>query len=342
LSGSPESPELSVFISHRHKDAAIATVLADWIRDCAGVRIFQSSTPGDAPAPGRQLNLELRKALHDSSLVLCLFTAKHEDWSWCMWECGLAQNPVVDDTRVILLQFTDDFPDPFGDVVRVDVRSRNDIHKFAMGFLTDPQMFPGYGRPLRPDLAPTDPAVQRRARDLFDAFGEVGFPEPVEQWASWTILILELRLDEVESLDEDLSEDERVRLIKEMLMDRCVVVDGERTARNIFGLVAIPQRIRFSKLYDLWRRKYQAPESKWLDSIAGQISIAARRQIPATDWEIMEGAASGTSQSSMPVLCWTVRDPANACIQFHLYFIPVREVKPDTSGPVELGFAPPE
>src|SRR5688572_9013004 len=89
------SKELSkphVFISHRHPDAKIADVLRIFIRDRSGGRvgIFQSSAPGEGPRIGHELNAELIGNLHQSCLVILLYTTADQDWSYCMWEVGAA------------------------------------------------------------------------------------------------------------------------------------------------------------------------------------------------------------------------------------------------------------
>lgn len=329
-------PNPSVFISHRHADREIANVIREWINDSTmGVTVYQSTHVRDSTRTGDRLAEVLRHQLHDSAVILCPFTGHGPDWSWCMWECGLATDPLAESTRVVILQFSDDFPGPYGDLVRVDARDDGDVVKFATDFLTDPQYFPGHDQALRSDLVPGDPLLQRKASELFKALRRAGPPGPRETWESWSVLILEFPMDLVDSLDDEQPEPERIERIKQMLMEDCEIVDAQRLARNIFGIIKFPERMAFEKLYSQWKRQYPESRSGWFDSVARQISLTARRQLPATDWELVEGA---TSQLTIPVLCWTVRDPAKASFQFHIYFIPVKRLDPATGRLVELGF----
>jgi len=248
-----------------------------------------------------------------------------------MWECGLATDPLKNNTRVVILQFSEDFPSPFGDLVRVDVRDEREIAKFATDFLTDPEFVPGRRQSLT-QLASSDSIVEGYAEELFRSLRRVGPPEPPETWESWPVLILEFPIDLVEELAASEEESQRVGRIIEMLEQNCTVVDGQRLARNMFGIISFPPRMSFAQVYSEWRRQYPESGSQWMESVAKQISLSARRRLPATDWVVVEGA---TAQLTLPVLCWTVRDPATASFQFHIYFIPVKKA---AGGLVELGF----
>ena len=82
-----------VFISHRTPDGAIASKVAGLLREWTGnqVRVHVSSDPAfEGPAPGSRLNDQLKLALAQSDVVLLVYTSPTEDWSYCMWECGIA------------------------------------------------------------------------------------------------------------------------------------------------------------------------------------------------------------------------------------------------------------
>jgi len=77
-----------IFLSHRFADKPIADVirrnLARWGFD----DIYQAG-----PRLGDPLTDELRDVLEDVDLVILVYTVTDEEWSWCMWECGLATHP---------------------------------------------------------------------------------------------------------------------------------------------------------------------------------------------------------------------------------------------------------
>ncbi|MGH3673669.1 MAG: TIR domain-containing protein, partial [Pseudonocardiaceae bacterium] len=81
-----------LFISHRHDDRAIADVLRRFIEARTGgrIRVFQSSSPSaKGPKQGENLTAELRRALWHASVVVLIYSTRDQDWSYCMWECGV-------------------------------------------------------------------------------------------------------------------------------------------------------------------------------------------------------------------------------------------------------------
>src|SRR5205814_1553801 len=79
----------------RHADKKIADVLRNWIEHTTmgRVKTYQSSQPGQGPRPGYILTEEVRRQLQAASVVLCIFTVHDHDWSYCLWECGVATDP---------------------------------------------------------------------------------------------------------------------------------------------------------------------------------------------------------------------------------------------------------
>src|SRR5437773_1336560 len=84
-----------IFISHKTTDSKIATVIAKFIRDRTqgAVDIFLSSNwTFDGPRFGPGLNKELMTKLWKSDMVIFVYTSADQDWSYCLWECGVASD----------------------------------------------------------------------------------------------------------------------------------------------------------------------------------------------------------------------------------------------------------
>ncbi|MEE8524970.1 MAG: toll/interleukin-1 receptor domain-containing protein, partial [Thermoanaerobaculia bacterium] len=98
-----------IFISHRHDDKPIADVLKKHLLGWAisEDRIFLSSSVDNAPQIGGALQDELQKALYEARVLFFLFTSSGADWSWCIYEIGLATDPETH-TRIVVLKCTDD------------------------------------------------------------------------------------------------------------------------------------------------------------------------------------------------------------------------------------------
>jgi hypothetical protein len=96
-----------LFISHKHSDSTIAQVLAAFIEGESGgrVRVHLSSSPDfQGPRYGKSLNAQLRQALGASEVLILIYTSSDEDWSYCMWECGVATHPQSPNTAIVVFQ----------------------------------------------------------------------------------------------------------------------------------------------------------------------------------------------------------------------------------------------
>ena len=115
----------NLFISHKHSDTRIAKVVADFVesRTLGEVSVHMSSDPRyKGPRLGKNINQELCAALYDCNVLLLLYTSADEDWSYCMFECGVATDPQSPRTNIIVFQCGEDVPSPFADQLRVNVR----------------------------------------------------------------------------------------------------------------------------------------------------------------------------------------------------------------------------
>src|SRR5688572_14233691 len=138
-------PEPLLFISHKHRDAAIAQVLAGFIESRTNnlIRVHLSSSPDfKGPRYGKSLNAQLREALWNTEVLVLLYTSSEDDWSYCMWECGVATHPQSPNTDIVVFQCGTDVPSPFQDLPRVNVHKYDDIKRFTDQLLRDEKLFP--------------------------------------------------------------------------------------------------------------------------------------------------------------------------------------------------------
>ena len=138
----------NVFISHRHADKAIAETVADFLhqRSSGAATIFCSSSVDHvAPIAGVNLEQSLKKALALCDVVVLVFTSESEDWSFCMWECGVATDPRDQrPTNVVVFQCGENAPKPYVDYLRVDTRDAESVTGFVKTFLTGTDYFPDH------------------------------------------------------------------------------------------------------------------------------------------------------------------------------------------------------
>lgn len=287
-----------LFISHRHEDVAIADALRRFIDARTGgrVRVHQSSAANaEGPRQGQNITAELRRALWNASVLVLVYTTREHDWSYCMWECGVAQLPEPADTRTIVFQCSDQVPAVFADQLRVDVRSEVDVEKFVTDLLTDDHYFPKLGRAVTEFHASTEP-VKDAARDLHARLQElVDGSDSVDEWPPYPQLTLRLGDDLTERIRvAQGSSEERVALLRQTIVDEATVIGGDSQVGRIFGVPGFPRApampgVTLSRLVSSWQNDTTTPGSRWVDAMCSQMISAVRGTFPTLRWELMRG-----------------------------------------------------
>lgn len=118
-----------VFISHKHVDHALAKTLADFLCEEARytIDIHNSSAPGYLqPETGSRLTEKLRDVLWRTHVLILLYTSAEHDWSWCMWEAGVANDSRSPDTRFVVFHCESEPPGMFEGQVNVNIRKEEE------------------------------------------------------------------------------------------------------------------------------------------------------------------------------------------------------------------------
>lgn len=76
-----------IFVSHKHSDAALASLVKDEIESISP--IFDCWVSGEDISSGSDWSRAIIKALEQSDLLLLLFTVPERNWDWCLYETGL-------------------------------------------------------------------------------------------------------------------------------------------------------------------------------------------------------------------------------------------------------------
>jgi hypothetical protein len=316
-------PEPTLFISHKHSDSRIAQVVAAFCQEKSNnaVTVHLSSSPDfKGPKIGRGLNAQLRQALWDTDVLILIYTSStDQDWSYCMWECGVANDSQSPETNIIVFQCGSDYPAPFNDVVRVNVRNLDHIKLFVKDFLRDPNFFPALnGTALAPRL--TDSLVESAAKLLYDNISAVLPPLDdglAQEWPTWPYLRIEMPRPEVDKM-EQANEAERVALSHQLIKDFGVIVESDSRAASLFGLAGFPTRMRLDALLKTWKDKNQNAEATWFDSVCEQIMMGAARGFPVIRWTPIKEA--GGESDYTPVLSRIKPMPYAGAVQFDIYF----------------------
>jgi hypothetical protein len=307
-----------LFISHKHADSQIASKLANFIRFSSQnrVRVYLSSDPSYVhPEYGRSLNNELRNALGEADALILIFTSEDQDWSYCMWECGVATDPKNPPTNIYVFQCGEGIPKPFADIVRINAKEPNDIRRFTNFLLRDPTFFPRRGEAIAPDIEKQD--CDTLADKLLQDLREV-IPEGLnEKWSPWPYLRVELAQEHVTRI-EQANADEKQRLSLEILAEHGVIVESSPLTPQLFGMAYFQSRLRFKDLLQMWKNKYPDAEPQWFTSCCEQFREGVSRGRPLIR-EAHLKEVDGEREYT-PVLSRIRRIPLLRVIELDIYF----------------------
>lgn len=308
-----------VFVSHKHSDRDIAETIARFIREkTAGkVRVHLSSSPDfEGPRLGKPLNEELKRALGSAEAVILVFTSETEDWSYCMWECGIATNPNdPQPTSVVVVQCGIDEPKPFGDQLRVDARNLDTVQTFVKSLLTTTDIFARRDAPVS-GFASEGGEVKSFAAELHTKLGEVLPHGGGAERSTPTCPYLRLRVD-----DQAAEELRSAYLANEA--ERCMpVVEASAEIAESTGTEAVfnmhlEPGDTLGDVLAAWRLDHGAEEAKWFSALAEQIQAAIVGLRRPAKWAPY-GSTAG--RADMPYVAASRRVAAG--IEFDVYVVP--------------------
>ncbi len=313
--------ERLLFISHKHVDSKIADVIREFVNERSGgrIKVFQSSSPwAGGPHLGRNLNQELKDTLWQTSVLILVYTQPDQDWSYCMWECGVATLPESPDTRIILFQCGQAAPALFAGQVNVNARQLKDLQRFAQDFLTSADFFPGQDESIT-QFVSGSPEVLNAAQDLQKALSTVLPPEkeePPEEWPAWPYLQLELGMEHVKDAGRAEKGDKLEQALS-IIRKKCVISACDSYCQRLFGTPSF-RGMTLDDLVGRWKEaKPQAP-LRWVDVLCDQILDGAQWKFPKSVWVLMQAVDDDTWYG--PVLTRVRKIPAQQRMQFEVYF----------------------
>jgi CBS domain-containing protein len=311
-----------IFVSHKHSDREIAETLGRFIRDrsAGNVRVHLSSSPDfEGPRFGQPLNAELKRALAESDLVILVYTTDTEDWSYCMWECGVATDPTDEHpTSVVVVQCTSDEPTPFGDQLRVDARNLESVQAFVKSLLTTTDLF------SRRDAAITGFSAESRdvqdfAAELHTKFADVLPSGTGAEGSTPTAPYLRVRLDDqaAEDIRASYLAGDAEQSLK--ILGSTAVIAENVGAGNLFGMRLSPESTLGDVLAD-WRNDdiNSGEEPRWFASLAEQIEAALVGKLRPVKW-----APYQTAKGRADVPYVAASRQVAAGVEFDVYMLPI-------------------
>jgi hypothetical protein len=311
-----------LFISHKHSDKPIADAFREFVEDTlAKVTIFQSSSAeAEGVAFGRVLSEGLKEALWKAGVVLLIYTTEDQDWSWCMWECGVATNPSSPETRTIVLQCSTAEPRVFADQRRCDARLKEDIHGLVRDLLTDPKFFPDSGGPLIEGLNRDSRPVRDKADNLYARLEKVLPKTEYVERLTFPNVRLELPEDDYTALIKDALDP--VQLATRLSPK--AQIESMEGAQQIFGIAGGLKSVHtLESVARQWAGYRPGSDASWVEDICLQIKGAAQSNIPQLNWNCIR-EVTGLRQY-VPVLSRVRPLPATRRVQFDVQLLPYDE-----------------
>lgn len=268
----------NVFISHRHQDAKLAASIRQMLQTfgLSAAQISSSSGPGSV-APGAELSDHLINALRETDTFILLFTSADEDWSYCMWELGIATGLETKPTTVITLNFGGEQPAFRKANLSIDAQSLESILEFVRAV----------------DTSAPEEALNERASRLHESFKAATPSKTDEQ--SHRLEHLVLRLDEGSAAEvarlrsaarDEVQDQEAYELARQeiasQLSGNIVVLDSSsRSGLRVFGLET--GGVTLDAAVEIWREALivnlfpdgmPEAEEAWLPAFLGDLSRA--------------------------------------------------------------------
>ena len=268
-----------IFISHKHADAHIARVLANWIDDVTGghVDVFLSSdSEFETPEIGADLDTELGRNLQRAGVVILLYTSDDHDWSYCTWECGVALNPGAADTRIVCIQCLADSPTILKSTLRVQAASEESVVAFARMF-REPRFFPSVEQPAS---GLNDSRIVEKGEQLHRDLNARLPDAPLENWSAWPYLRLEFPVIVIDALYEPEDADAQIEEAHRVLTDVGRVLSWSASTPGFFGKQEILEGSSFGDLVANWRRLMPGSSGDWLYTLAQQLVDGCSRNAP--------------------------------------------------------------
>ncbi len=281
-----------VFISHRHADKAIASVLNEHLQkwQVSKDQIFQSSDSKGGANIGGNVNKELTDALSEARLVLLVYTTADADWSYCMWECGVAMDPArgTTSTRVIVFRTTEEEPPVLRDLVSVPIYDKTEVKRFVTdffqksGWIKEKEAF-------FPKI--TDKILDDYTDALFEDLERVAPKEKEEERRRWDVFTLALDAQTVQKvLETDKSANGKTSW--DLIQKQSVVVYDFGEALKHFGYVPQKRGLSLGDLIERWseemaEEKEDATPREWIDELCTEMLRAIKDRPSKPIWALM-------------------------------------------------------
>lgn len=319
--------EISIFISHRHTDRQIAEAINKNLQlwGIPQKSIYQSSAAGGAgPRIGGTLTEDLKDALYRANAVLLVYTFADQDWSYCMWECGVATDPKSQSTKIVVFKTTDDIPKVFQDTILIGITER-DILRFTTQFHKEVGFLSDESPAFAPDIG--EEILKRRSNDLYNDLSRVipqGRRKERKDRYRWDCFTLKLNPDSVERIkNQKQSIDNQINIIQQ---ESEVTNQVFGDALKHFGFDEFESELNFNNLVERWKTTISYIEDTpqaWIKELCIEMLRAVENKSAEPTWELMKSARRYLDWWFYPVVNHVRINPDDSMeFQIYMYRVP--------------------
>jgi hypothetical protein len=258
-------PRPLVFISHRHNDAGIAKAIGEWIIAASlnSVDIFLSSDGLRGAEVARSITEQIRGKVAAAAVLIAVYTDDQADWAWVMFEIGIAMDPTLPQTSVVILQCGDDFPSVLSDFKRVRVAEVSDRIGLARDFLTT-EFFPTHPG-LKLATLSGDDFIRGQADHLWSKLEEFIPPPPGRDWSLHPTIKVDIPLSELGALAP--ADADRIEAVGRLVREHAKVA-AETNIESVFAVQTLMGFTLERVATELALRE----QNSWIDSFVDQLT----------------------------------------------------------------------
>lgn len=266
----------TLFISHRHQDRVLAdifrTAFEEWSNE--NVIVFQSSNVRAGIGVGEGLSDTIRKAAADASVLLLIYTVTDDDWTWCMYECGLAQDPKTLDTRIIVFHTTETPPSPLSHLLTLPMNLES-IATLVTQFHLKTNFFIDMGEAIAPDVE--QKLIDQRTMQLYKELSKKITTDVIETTIRYDQISVSLDMRHVNSIKakyEETNFKKTLGFAMDILREKSVIYSYSGDPHTHFEMDELPLDIELYQLVKNWRKETDYPELKWDEEIFTEMTKA--------------------------------------------------------------------
>lgn len=317
MSDTPD--EKLIFISHRHVDKEMADVLRTELESWGDdIKIYQSSSAENGSRVGADLEDSIASNIANACLVLSVYSPAPGDMNWCMFECGLAEDPTAEKSKVVPFSSSDEVPEPLSGRLTVKL-TPDSIRQFVHGFHTEADFL--QGRPAY-DPGLHDKAKKALADRLYKKL-EACAPRPIESVPVYDLITFDISFADVEAARHAMQEADRDSSFTEagaVISANAMIIGASGDPQEHFGFDIMTENLKLTDLVERWKYLSREDTASWAEELTEAIARAFMNFPEFSVTHPLQSLAAGGGGWLIPVVSQYRKMPIQERFEFDVLF----------------------